>query len=117
MNRIYLTICACFVAMGATAQQVTKLQQGVKLDNGKVHARVQFFTDDIARVEKSLSGEYKEPQSLVVTLSPQTVKTSVSECAERQRGFEDRENSGEQDHGQRGVFRHERQQSAEGEIV
>lgn len=79
MKRIYITICACLLCFGASAQQVTRLSQGVKMDNGTVHARVQFLTSDIVRVEKSPTGEYNEPQSLVVTLKPQTVKTSISD--------------------------------------
>lgn len=81
MNRIYLTIGFFLSAMGLVAQQVTKLSQGIMIDNGAVHARVQFLTDDIARVEKSPSGEYCEPQSVVVTLAPQKVKTRVKEDA------------------------------------
>lgn len=79
MNRLKITLCVCLMAMGATAQQVTKMEQGIVLNNGNVHARVQFLTNDIARIEKSPTGEYRKSKSVVVTLSPKTVKTSFTE--------------------------------------
>lgn len=79
MSRLFTFFCACLMASFASAQQLTKLSQGAKLDNGTVHTRVQFLTNDIARIEKSPNGEYNEPKSLVVTLSPQKVKTTIKE--------------------------------------
>jgi len=79
VNKLFIAMCLCLTAQSMSAQQLTRLQQGFRIDNGQAHVRVQFLTDKIVRIEKSPNGEYKEPQSLVVTLKPQTVKTAVAE--------------------------------------
>jgi len=81
MRKTIIGLSACLLAMGASAQQVTRLDQGAKLDAAGIHVRVQFLTSDIARVEKSPTGSYDEPRSLVVTLVPQKVAVSVRDEA------------------------------------
>jgi alpha-D-xyloside xylohydrolase len=78
MKKVFLGL-ALFISLMANGQTVTKFTQGVKIDNGSRHARVQFLTNRIARIEKSPDGEYREPQSLVVTLKQQKVNTKVVE--------------------------------------
>ena len=51
-------ICFSLFTSAIFAQTVTRSDRGFTLDNGDIHTRVQFLTDDIVRVEKSPTGEY-----------------------------------------------------------
>lgn len=78
--KIFSTIiCFSLFTSAIFAQTVTKSDSGFSLDNGDIHTRVQFLTDDIVRIEKSPTGEYNQPQSVVITLVPEKVKTAFSE--------------------------------------
>lgn len=67
------------LALTSGAQGVSKNERGFSLDNGDIHTRVTFLSPSIVRIEKSPDGMYSQPESVVVTMTPQKTATKIAE--------------------------------------